>query len=378
MGKVELNTIANLEGICNWSTNMGYTKLKDITTWESDGSWKDWKLDRLPLEILPEFDILKNQLASCAPIHQNLKDKQGWGNKGKYSTRLGYRRLQKDQDPVRSKALWKFVWDNLGLPKVNFFTWPLAHRKILTGENLIKRGIVGPHRCPLCCQAEETIYHLFIECNFAKHTWSLMLATLEVPPPHLQKIPQVFTSWKRRYPSSLNGKQGRKKIWLALPKFTCWKIWIARNQCIFQDVRPTPIQTTGKAKGLLMEAISASRLQWDQGLNDQETIWMNISQKPTGHPIARKPTNKERWKLRINIQEFKDWTKKENNMGLFFDGASKGNPGAAGAGGVLISPGGKVELRYSWGLGVKSNNEVETLALLKGSQLVAERGMLNL
>ena len=42
---------------------------------------------------------------------------------------------------------------------------------------------------------------------------------------------------------------------------------------------------------------------------------------------------------------------------------------------MLFSPGGKIESRYSWGLGTKSNNEAEALALLKGCQLVAERNL---
>jgi len=48
--------------------------------------------------------------------------------------------------------------------------------------------------------------------------------------------------------------------------------------------------------------------------------------------------------------------------------------GVTGAGGVFISPGGKVDLKYSWGLGIKTNNEAEAFALLKGCHLMIERG----
>lgn len=40
---------------------------------------------------------------------------------------------------------------------------------------------------------------------------------------------------------------------------------------------------------------------------------------------------------------------------------------------MLTSPRGNVEVTYSWGLGIKSNNEAEALALLKGFQMVTER-----
>jgi hypothetical protein len=66
------------------------------------------------------------------------------------------------------QPMWKNIWSNDGLPKVNTFCWTLAHGKILTGENLAKRGIKGPFHCTLCKKSEETSQHLFLECNFAK------------------------------------------------------------------------------------------------------------------------------------------------------------------------------------------------------------------
>ena len=48
------------------------------------------------------------------------------------------------------------------------------------------------------------------------------------------------------------------------------------------------------------------------------------------------------------------------------DGASKGNPGPAGSGGVLIDYSEKIILNFSWGLGKKTNNAVEILAIWQG------------
>ena len=39
-------------------------------------------------------------------------------------------------------------------------------RWILTGENLRKRGIVGPSHCAMCANAEEIMDHLLDECTF--------------------------------------------------------------------------------------------------------------------------------------------------------------------------------------------------------------------
>ena len=48
---------------------------------------------------------------------------------------------------------------------------------------------------------------------------------------------------------------------------------------------------------------------------------------------------------------------------MFFDGASKGNPGKAGGGGVVINPRGKVEIEYSWSIGHDSKYDRSLWAL---------------
>lgn len=63
---------------------------------------------------------------------------------------------------------------------------------------------------------------------------------------------------------------------------------------------------------------------------------------------------------------------------LFFDGASKGNPGVVGSGVVLLRPGGSSELRFHWGLGIESNNRAEALALWQGLNLAINRNILSL
>jgi ribonuclease HI len=63
---------------------------------------------------------------------------------------------------------------------------------------------------------------------------------------------------------------------------------------------------------------------------------------------------------------FSIWRKALHQHTLFFDGASKGNPGATGGGGVLLSPDETTEFTLSWGIGDDTNNIVEALALWQG------------
>ena len=59
---------------------------------------------------------------------------------------------------------------------------------------------------------------------------------------------------------------------------------------------------------------------------------------------------------------------------LYVDGAARGNPGPAGAGGVLMLNG-QVVGRLSVFLGTRTNNEAEYEALIRGLALAVDQGV---
>ena len=63
---------------------------------------------------------------------------------------------------------------------------------------------------------------------------------------------------------------------------------------------------------------------------------------------------------------------------IFFNRASKGNPGKAGAGGLVFYPGGRLETIFSWGVGQLTNNQAELFALLKSYQIAKAVGHKNI
>ena len=74
-------------------------------------------------------------------------------------------------------------------------------------------------------------------------------------------------------------------------------------------------------------------------------------------------------------EDFANWRLNLGCNSLFFNGSSKGNLGLARAGGVIFYPGGNKQKDYAWGLGKKSNNGVEWLALIKGLEIAISCGM---
>jgi hypothetical protein len=58
--------------------------------------------------------------------------------------------------------------------KLKLFTWLLVENKILTWENLQRRGYNGLGWCVLCNQNWESTFHLFVDCSFVRTVWSTL------------------------------------------------------------------------------------------------------------------------------------------------------------------------------------------------------------
>jgi hypothetical protein len=154
----------------------------------------------------PQLNPLLAAISGMAPLHLRSRDKWGWGPTGAYTSKQGFVALQAQHSRIHTSTLWQHVWDPFGLPKINFFCWVLMHRRVLTGDNLAKRGIIGPHRCPLCCSAQKTLDHLFIDCPFTQEIWTQAMHGLNSQTPSQLTVVNVFTSWKGRSPHVLKRK----------------------------------------------------------------------------------------------------------------------------------------------------------------------------
>jgi hypothetical protein len=77
--------------------------------------------------------------------------------------------------------------------------WIVLEQRIPTWENLVKRGFHGPSRCILCGIYKETVYHLFLDCNFTKDIWYLILKELKCDGVwEGGHVSDCILNWKRR------------------------------------------------------------------------------------------------------------------------------------------------------------------------------------
>eukprot|EP00253_Pinus_taeda_P005179 PITA_05179 len=372
MGKDLLVEREDITELRNWLERAGVNRVYDLASWDERGEWLKWDFHGVPERLKDQQIQLENLLEDATPDNRLKKDRWGWGKSGIYTSAEGYKSLQGKRISHHTPAFWKQIWEPLALPKINFFFWTLVHNKLLTGDNLTKRKFEGPHRCALCRCQLETAQHLFLDCAFTKKVWGLLLDEFQTSLPQQTSVSELFATWCASYPKGIFPKSFWRRIWIVLPKFVCWQLWLTRNQQIFKETQYSPHQVAAKAKALLLEAAQQQYIKEDPLLRPEEKRWLAIdllSQKYRTSPLKE---NLE-WRKRETDDIFQSWWRAQNVTTIFFDGASKGNPGVAGAGRVIYFAEGLSSVSFAWGLGEKTNNQAEILGLLKACHIAREK-----
>ena len=93
--------------------------------------------------------------------------------------------------------------------KIELFMWLVLQRKILTWDNIRKRGMWGPSRFQLCEAQEETIEHLLNSCIFTSKLWDFFATIFN----HLTETKKVSL-----IPSTIRGIIFQIMKFLTLPR----------------------------------------------------------------------------------------------------------------------------------------------------------------
>jgi hypothetical protein len=83
----------------------------------------------------------------------------------------------------------------------------LLHQKVLTGENISKRGIHGPFRCALYKKEYDIIQQISLECSYARRVWDIILQNMYNKFRWPNTINHILQNWKYRYKGSLKNKK---------------------------------------------------------------------------------------------------------------------------------------------------------------------------
>lgn len=117
------------------------------------------------------------------------------------------------------------------------FVWQAAQNKIVTGSELLKRGMLinNPESlievglCAFCKESVETADHLLVNCRYAWEVWSRIINWWEMVWVSPGKIYSLLSWWL-----SHKLKKVEKGIWDICLFSVLWSLWLERNQILFQ------------------------------------------------------------------------------------------------------------------------------------------------
>ena len=197
---------SDLDTSCSWNISF----VRDFNDWE------------LP-EVLSFFQFIDPFLPS-----RETDDKLVWPLRkfGQFDMQSYYGALQASS---RSRFPLKIIWGVKAPRRISFFLWTAARGKILTCDNLMKRGHVLAAWCCMCKKGWETVDHLLIHCEVASTLWGFVFQRFGIQWVLPAKVLDLLFGW-------FNGLgKHSSDIWNLVPHCLMWSVWHERNSRIFED-----------------------------------------------------------------------------------------------------------------------------------------------
>ncbi|RVW34760.1 LINE-1 reverse transcriptase-like [Vitis vinifera] len=183
--------------------------------WNPDGVGDGWTplfsraLNDWEIEMMEQF-MLKIQ---AFRVQREIEDKMVWttSRSGAFSVKSLYSTLEPG-----GSAMFPYVgiWSARVPPKVAFFAWEASWGKILTLDQLQRRGYSLANRCFLCLTEAETVDHLLLHCVMTRTLWNLLFSLFGVEWVLSGTVKETLLGWHGAFVGKI-----RKKAWQMAPLY---------------------------------------------------------------------------------------------------------------------------------------------------------------
>ena len=179
-----------------------------------------------------------------------------WTENGQYTANSAYK-IQ--FQGTLTKRDMSAVWKAKAQPKCKTFAWIMLQHKILTADNLAKRGWTHDQSCHLCDQEHETSTHLCKDCVFTREVWHHLSGWLHISNlPPFERFRSPYGWWRaalRKIDKLLRYQ------FSGLVLVFWWNIWKERNARVFRATSKTAFEVAGSIKeDVVRFSIALSRL----------------------------------------------------------------------------------------------------------------------
>ncbi|KAL0289361.1 UNVERIFIED_CONTAM: hypothetical protein Sangu_2617500 [Sesamum angustifolium] len=310
----------------------------------------DWNVPRI-LRIIP---MPFAQTICQIPIAAGQGDKIVWTgySTGDFSMKSAWEAIR--QVSPRWRLLYD-VWHCSLRPTISIFLWRLFQDRILVDARMRQKGFSFPSKCQ-CCEAEETVFYLFIESAAVQGVWEHFAAIFGLCLCDTGSFTHMMHFWRYSTPfhSDLH-------IRMLIPFLILWFTWTQRNAAKYHGV---PFSTDGiilevqRPLHTLYAARTLTSTLWKGDLHQAAVMGFIFRQQvPRAPSILRWHAPSPSW-FKLNTA-----------------GSSLRNPGLAGGAGIIRDSAGHVHLAYQFALGIGTNVLAELTAVWRGMELALTHGL---
>ncbi|MBA0735302.1 hypothetical protein Gogos_019163, partial [Gossypium gossypioides] len=118
-----------------------------------------------------------------------------------------YRIIKKSSWNLREEA-WNVPWKVHGPQRVQIFLWLVLKQRLLTQEELLRRGFGSDARCLICGHDVEDVIHVVRDCVVAKENRNLCIFSSTLW--SVEEIVKNAYSWATHYVAGRNGGSVRQ------------------------------------------------------------------------------------------------------------------------------------------------------------------------
>ncbi|KAG7984487.1 hypothetical protein I3843_04G163600 [Carya illinoinensis] len=148
---------------------------RDINDWEAD-----------------EVQALLVKLYSIKLVTER-EDSMAWSSAGSATISSYYRVMSSHGSCIFP---WKSNWKVKVPPKVAFFCWVASLGKVLTTDNLRRRGLFIADWCVMCKKDGESVNHLFLHCEVSRFLWDEVLSWTGLHWVMPKDVVDLMVGWK--------------------------------------------------------------------------------------------------------------------------------------------------------------------------------------
>eukprot|EP00253_Pinus_taeda_P003926 PITA_03926 len=371
----KLSGIQTLQEVQQIAKRAGLEYVRDY--WQDGEISEIWRTWRKPEEWYENINQDLEKIYTKEVELRKIKIRLGmdilrWGRsmKGTFTVKEAYY-LATKQEREDGETDWRIIWEGKWWPKITIFAWLVSKERTLTWDKIQKRGFYGPSRCSLCTREDENQKHILNKCPFARYLWEKIRLLFGKTKRDPNIIHNTIMQWgKGKFLSRVV-----RRIWNLSVGFVIWFLWKERNRRIFRGQSCQPERIWEEVCKSIKETVLSEAWEEEDWRMDQEERGIVFNLNMDFGMIYPRKENRSGSQIQ-SPNQFR--YPGEHFIKLNFDGASKGNPGPAGLGGIFRDNKEKTRWVFAeWG-GEMTNNEAELWAMHQGLRIAVRNRYMNL